>query len=124
MLSLPWATHRKVMAIPIWNYLPSSVVSSSSLVLFQRSVRDHFAVDKYLHGITCDRSSKLCKPLYLCLSYIFVFIFSLLFIIFPLSFLSIFIFILNFPSLFSVVSAVVVAVSFTFEENPRLAFSY
>ena len=38
--------------IPIWNNLPSTVVSSSSLVLFQRSVRDHFAVDKYLYGLT------------------------------------------------------------------------
>ena len=38
--------------IPIWNNLPSSVVSSSSLVLFQRSVRDHFAVDKYLYGLS------------------------------------------------------------------------
>ena len=43
--------------IPIWNNLPSSVVSFSSLVLFQRSVRDHFAVDKHfvwpnLRGVT------------------------------------------------------------------------
>ena len=38
--------------IPIWNNLPSFVVSSSSRVLFQRFVRDHFAVDKYLYGLT------------------------------------------------------------------------
>ena len=40
--------------IPVWNNLPSSVVSSSSFVLFQRSVRDHFAVNKYLYGLTWD----------------------------------------------------------------------
>ena len=39
-------------SIPLWNNLPSSVVSSSSLVLFQRSVRDHFAADKYLYGLS------------------------------------------------------------------------
>ena len=38
--------------VPNWNNLPSSVVSCSSLVLFQRSVRDHFAVDMYLYGLT------------------------------------------------------------------------
>ena len=42
------------------------------------------------------------------------------FIIFLLSFPSIFIFIFIFPSLFSVVAAVVVTVSLTFEENPAI----
>ena len=38
--------------IPIWNKLPSSVISCSSVSSFQCSLRKAFAADKFAYGLT------------------------------------------------------------------------